>query len=189
MLEVAINAKRDSVRIKSGHFVLLSGDACLVTGGRIKHYCIVISSEYKGERMMNIQRLVSIGIVGFFLLLAVINGLAVGYSPTVDNNYPLPVRAPMPIQAPVQTTPAAPGGTTAAASQPLPQPQPVPVPPAAAATVTATTQADSAPVSLLLLLIVTAIGALSGLMVLGQGRQRANGRFSHPSTLAPGAQS
>jgi hypothetical protein len=30
-----------------GHFVLLGGDTCLVTRGRKKHYCMVISSEHK----------------------------------------------------------------------------------------------------------------------------------------------
>jgi hypothetical protein len=142
---------------------------------------------------MNIQRLVSIGCVGFFMFLAVINGLAVSTSLTGDSNHPLPVRAPLPTQGPLpaqasaQTTPAASGGT---ASQLLPQPQPVPVPPTAAATAIAPTQVDSVSVSLIpLLLVVTAIGALIGLMVLGQGWQRANGRFSHLSALAPGAQS
>ncbi len=137
--------------------------------------------------MMNIQRLVSIGCVGFFLFLAVKSGLAVSNSPAADSNHPLPVRAPLPTQASAQITPAVPGGT---ASQLLPQPQPVPVPPTAAATAIAPTQVDSVSVSLIpLLLVVTATGALIGLMVLGQGRQRANGRFPHPSILAPGAQS
>lgn len=190
MLEGAITAKRDSVRIKSGHFVLLSNDACLVTAGRIKLYCMFISSKHKGEQMMNIQRLVSIGCVGFFMFLAVINGLAGSNSPTADSNHPLPVRAPMAIQAMAQTTPAVPGGATAAASQPQPQPQPVPVPPTAAATAIAPTQVDSVSVSLIpLLLVVTVMGVLIGLMVLGQVRQRANGRFPHPSILASGAQS
>jgi hypothetical protein len=188
MLEGVINAKEDPVRIKSGHFVLLSGDSCLVTAGRIKLYCMVISSELKGERTMNIQRLVSIGCVGFFMFLAVINGLAVSNSPMADSNHPLPVRAPLATQGPLPTqAPIAPGGT---APQLLPQPQPVPVPPTAAATAIAPTQVDSLSVSLIpLLLVVTATGALIGLMVLGQGRQRANGRFLHPSTLAQGAQS
>lgn len=193
MFEGAISAKRASVRIKSGHFVLLSGDACLVTAGRIKLYGMVISSEPKGERTMNIQRLVSIGCVGFFLFLAVINGLAVSTSPAADSNHPLPVRAPLPTQGPlptqvsVQTTPAAPGGTV---PQLLPQPQPVPVPPSAAATAIAPTRVDSASVSLIpLLLVVAATGALIGLMVWGQGWQRANGRFPQPTTLAQGAQS
>jgi hypothetical protein len=135
---------------------------------------------------MNIQRLVSIGCVGFFLFLAVTSGLAVSDSPAADSNHPLPVRAPLPTQASAQTTPAAPGGT---ASQLLPQPQPVPVP-HTAATAIAPTQVDSVSVSLIpLLLVVTVIGALIGLMVLGQGRHRANGRFLHPSTLAQGSQS
>ncbi len=55
---------------------------------------------------MNIQRLVSIGCVGFFMFLAVINGLAVSNSPTADSNHSLPVRAPLPTQASAQTTPA-----------------------------------------------------------------------------------
>jgi hypothetical protein len=140
--------------------------------------------------MMNIQRLVSIGCVGFFLFLAVTSGLAASNSPTADSNHPLPVRAPLPTQASAQITPAVPGGTTAAASQPLPKPQPVPVPPTAAATAIAPTQVDSVSVSLIpLLLVVTVIGVLIGLMVLGQGRQRANGRLTHPPILAPGAQS
>jgi len=152
---------------------------------------MVISSEPKGEQMMNIQRLVSIGCVGFFMFLAMINGLAVSNSPTADSNHPLPVRAPLPTQASAQTAPAVPAGTTAAAAQPLPQPQPVPVPPTAAATAIAPTQVDSVSVSLIpLLLVVTATGALIGLMVLGQGRQRTNGHhFPHPSILASGAQS
>lgn len=177
-------------RIKSGHFVLLSGDACLMTRGRIKLYGMVISSEPKGEQMMNIQRLVSIGCVGFFLFLAVINGLAISNSPTADSNHPLPVRAPRAMQPSAQTTPTAPGGTMPATSQPLPQPQPVPVPPTAAATAIAPTPIDSVSVSLIpLLLVVTVMGALIGLLVWGQGWQRANGRFPHPSILASGAQS
>lgn len=139
---------------------------------------------------MNIQRLVNIGCVGFFMFLAVTSGLAASNSPTADSNHPVPVRAPIPTQVPAQTTPAAPGGTTPATSQPLPLPQPVPVPPTAAATAIAPTQVDSVSISLIpLLLVVTMIGALIGLMVLGQGSQRANGRFPHPSILTPGAQS
>jgi hypothetical protein len=191
MLEGVINAKEDSVRIKSGHFVLLSSDACLVTAGRIRQYCMVISSEPKGEQMMNIQRLVSIGCVGFFIFLATINGMAASDAPVADSNHPLPVRAPVPMQEPrTQTAPVAPGRTAPVLSQPLPQPQPVPVPPTIAATVVAPTHSTSGPVSpIWLLLVVTVISAFVGLMVLGQSRQRENGRFSPFSTLAHGVQS
>lgn len=137
---------------------------------------------------MNIRRLVSIGCVGFFMFLAVTSGLAVSNSPAAVSNHPQPVRAPMAMEAPVQTTPAAPGGVTATAVHPLPQPQPVPVPPAAAATVAAPTQADAAPVSLLLL-VVMVTAAFIGLMVLITNRWKVYGRFPQPSILAPGVQS
>lgn len=142
---------------------------------------------------MNIQRLISIGGVGFFMFLAVINGLMLNNATTADGNSPLPVRAPLPTQGQVKTTPAAPGRTAPVISQPLPQP--VPVPPAVAATAVATTslaptQAASDPVSSIWpLLVITVIGSLIGLMVLRQSWQRENGRFSHAAILAPGAQS
>ena len=140
---------------------------------------------------MNIQRLVSIGCVGFFMFLAVINGLMASDAPAADSNHPQPVRAPVPMQEPrTQTTPVAPGRTAPVLSQPLPQPVPMPAPPAIAATAVAPTHSASGPVSpVWLLLVVTVIGALIGLMVLGQSRRRENGRFSPFSTLAHGVQS
>lgn len=183
--------KRASIRVKSGHFVLLGGDAGLVTAGQIKLYGMDISSEPKGEQMMNIQRLVSIGCVGFFMFLAVINGLTASDTPAADSNHPQPVRAPVPMQEPqTQTTPVAPGRTAPVLSQPLPQPQPVPAPPTIAATAVAPTHSASGPVSpIWLLLVVAVISVLVGLMVLGQSRRRENGRFSPFSTLAHGVQS
>lgn len=140
---------------------------------------------------MNIQRLVSIGCVGFFMFLAVIGWSVADNSPAINNNHPLPVRAPAPIQAAAQTTPAAPHGTASTAAQPLPQPQPVPVPPAATATAPAPIQAGSASVGLLLpLLVVTLAGLVVGLVAaLVTGQRKVNGRFPHPSILAPGAHS
>jgi len=139
---------------------------------------------------MNIQRLVSIGCVGFFMVLAVIGLLAADNSPAINSNHPLPMGAPAPTQAPAQTTPAPPSGTAPIVSQPLPQPQPVPVPPAAAATVTAPTQAGAAAVSILpLLLFVSTVGLVMGLAVLVKERRRENSRFPHQPILAHGAQS
>ena len=182
---------RPGTEIEWGHFVLLGGDAGLVTAGRVRQYCMDISSEPKGEQMMNIQRLVSIGCVGFFMFLAVINGLMASDAPAADSNHPQPVRTPVPMQEPrTQTTPVAPGRTAPVLSQPLPQPQPVPAPPTIAATAVAPTHSASGPVSpVWLLLVVAVIGALIGLMVLGQSRRRENGRFFPFSTLAHGVQS
>lgn len=177
--------------LESGHFVLLSGDACLVTAGRVKLYGMVISSEPKGKQMMSIQRLISISCAGILIVLTVIGWSVAGNSPAINNNHPLPVRAPAPIQAAAQTTPAASHGMAPTAVQPLPQPQPVPVPPAAMATTPAPIQSGSASVGLLLPLLVVAMAGL--LMVLAAalvtGRRRENGRFAPTIMLTHGAQS
>lgn len=139
--------------------------------------------------MMNIQRLVSVGCVGLFLLLAVINGPLAGNSLAAGSSHPMPVRAPIPVPAPAQATPTPATGKAPVMSQPLPQPRPAPAPPAAA-TAAAPIQAGLAPVGLILLLpFIGVAGSAIGLVALLNGRRKVNGRFPHPSTLAQGAHS
>ncbi|WP_420643750.1 hypothetical protein [Candidatus Leptofilum sp.] len=81
--------------------------------------------------MMSKQRFTqftAIGIIGFFLILALTNLRDAGQSaiPTLTDNQPQPVAAPTAISAPAKATPAPASGSAQPTIQPAPQPVPTP---------------------------------------------------------------